>query len=84
MDTISFPILLLFYVFVVSKAKIATQSVLITLTLNEAIPEKILGFLFYPLEIPDKTSLHPYKLYIIVLHHSETLRPKTKTRGNST
>ena len=54
-----FTILLLFYVLDVGKAKIATQSVLIRLTLNGAILEKFLGFLFYPLEIPDKTRLHP-------------------------
>ena len=51
--------LLLFYVFDVGKAKIATQSVLIILTLNWAIRKNFLGFLFYPLEIPDKTRLHP-------------------------
>ena len=54
-----FSILLLFYVFEGGKAKIATQSVLIILTLNGAIPEKFLGFLFYPLEIRNKTRLHP-------------------------
>ena len=54
-----FSILLLFYVFDVGKAKIATQSVLIILTLNGAIPKKFLGSLFYPLEISDKTRLDP-------------------------
>ena len=54
-----FTMLLLFYVFDVGKTKIATQSVLIMLTLNWAIPKNFLGFLFYPLEIPDKTRLHP-------------------------
>ena len=34
------------------------------------------GFLLYiPLEIPDRTKLHPQKLHKIVLHPSEILRP---------
>ena len=44
-----FTILLLFYVFEVGKAKSATQSVLMILTLNEwAIPEKFSRFYFTP------------------------------------
>ena len=44
---------------------------------------EFLGFLLYiPLEIPDRTKLHPQKLHKIVLHSSEILRPETtKTPG---
>ena len=41
-------LLLLFYVFEVATAKSATQSVLMILTLNWAIPEKFSSFLLYP------------------------------------
>ena len=71
--------ILLFYVFEVGKAKSATQSVLMILTLNG-----LFQFFPLPLGIPGKTRLHPQKLHIIVLHPSEILRPKTKTPGNST
>ena len=74
-----FTILLLFYVFEVGKAKSATQSVLMILTLNG-----LFQFFPLPLGIPGKTRLHPQKLHIIVLHPSEFLRPKTTTYGNST
>ena len=47
------------------------------------IPEKFLGLILYPLEIPDKTRLHPQRLHITVLHPSEILSPQTKTPGNS-
>ena len=43
----------------------------------------IFRFFTLPLEIQDKTRLHPYKLHKIVLHLSEILRSKTKTIGNS-
>ena len=46
-----FTILLLFYVFEVGKAKIATQSVLMILTLNE-LPETFLKIYTLPLKIP--------------------------------
>ena len=36
-------------------------------------PLKFLGFLLLPLEITDKTRLHPYKLHKIVLCPSEIL-----------
>ena len=43
-----FTILLLFYVFEVGKAKSATQSVLMILTLNGLFQKKFLSFLIYP------------------------------------
>ena len=49
--------------------------------------EKTPGFCRFftlPLEIPDRTRLHPCKLHKIVLHPSEILRPKMKAPGNST
>ena len=49
-----FTILLLFYVFEVGKAKSATQSVLMILTLNG-----LFQFFPLPLGIPGKTRLHP-------------------------
>ena len=39
---------------------------------------------FLPLEIPDKTKLHPWKIHKIVLHAFEIPRPETKTPGTST
>ena len=39
---------------------------------------------FLPLEIPDKTKLHPWKIHKIVLHVFEIPRPETKTPGTST
>ena len=45
---------------------------------------RILRFLTLPLEIPDKTKLHPSKLRKIVLHPSQVLRPTTKTPENFT
>ena len=53
-----FTILLLFYVFEVGKAKIATQSVLMILTLN-GLFLKMFRFFTLPLGIPDKTRRHP-------------------------
>ena len=79
-----FTILLLFYVFEVGKTKNATQSILIILTLNGLFQKKKIKFFTLALEIPDKTRLHPQKLHIIVLHPSETLRPKAKSPGNFT
>ena len=38
---------------------------------------------FLPLEIPDKTKLHPWKIHKIVLHGFEIPRPETKTPGTS-
>ena len=64
-----FTMLLLFYVFEVSKTKSTTQSVLMILTLNGLFQKKFQVFTL-PLEIPDKTRLHPQKLHIIVLHPS--------------
>ena len=43
---------------------------------------EFLGLL--PLEIPDKTKLHPWTLQKIVLHLLEMLMPETKTSGNFT
>ena len=76
--------LLLFYVFEVGKAKSATQSVLIILTLN-GLFQKIFRFFTLPLGNSRQNKAYPYKkLHIIVLHPSEILSPKTKTPGNST
>ena len=41
---------------------------------------EFLGLL--PLEILDKTKLHPWTLQKIVLHLLEMLMPETKTSGN--
>ena len=43
---------------------------------------EFLGLL--PLEIPDKTKVHPWTLQKIVLHLLEMLMPETKTSGNFT
>ena len=52
-----FTILPLFFVFEVGKAKTATQSVLMILTLN-GLFQKFFRSFTLPLEIPDKTRLH--------------------------
>ena len=39
----------------------------------------IFRFVNLPLEIPEKTSLHPWKFYKIVRYHLEIPRSKTKT-----
>ena len=39
---------------------------------------EIFRFVNLPLEIPDKTNLHPWKFQKIVLHPLEFPRPKTK------
>ena len=44
----------------------------------------IFRFPTLPLEIPDKTKLHPWKLRKILIHPLEILRPETKAPGNST
>ena len=49
----------------------------------ENLPEIFHIFTLF-LEIPDKTKLNPWKFQKIVLDPLETLRPKTKTPGNST
>ena len=41
-------------------------------------------YLLYPLEIPDKSKLHPWTLWKPALHPLEIPRPKTKTPGDST
>ena len=41
--------------------------------------EKVVGFVLYPLEIPDKTNLDPQKLHKFVTHQRKILRPKTKS-----
>ena len=41
------------------------------------------GFLTLPLKISDKTKLHHWKFFKIVLDCLEILRPKTETSGNS-
>ena len=43
----------------------------------------IFHFFTLPLEISEKTKLHPWKFHKIVLHPLEIPRPKTKTTGNS-
>ena len=47
-------------------------------------PLEFFIFLLYPLEIPDKAKLYPWKSHKIVLDPSEISRPETKTPGNST
>ena len=54
------------------------------LNLPPPLPPIIFSCFTLPLEIPDKTKLHPWKFCKIVLHHWEIPRPKTKTPGNST
>ena len=41
-------------------------------------------FVFLHLESPDKTKLHPWKFYKIVLDPLKIPRPKTKSPENST
>ena len=41
-------------------------------------------FIFLPMKIPEKTKLHPWKFYKIVLDPLKFPRPKTKSPGNST
>ena len=55
-----FTILLLFYVFQVGKAKSATQSVLIILTLN-GLFQKIFRFFTLPLGNSRQNKAHPYR-----------------------
>ena len=43
----------------------------------------IFHFFTLPLEISEKTKLHPWKFHKIVWHPLEIPRPKTKTTGNS-
>ena len=45
----------------------------------EKKPRKCFIFFTLPLEIPDKTKLHPWKFRKIVLHPLEIPRSKTKT-----
>ena len=47
-------------------------------------PPRIFHFFNLPLEIPDKTKLHPWKFYTFLLDPLELPRPKTKTPGKST
>ena len=44
----------------------------------------IFRFFTLPLEISDKTKLHLWKLYEILINPLEILRPETKAPGNST
>ena len=44
----------------------------------------IFHFFTLPLEILEKTKLHPWKFHKILLDPLEVLRPKPKTSGNST
>ena len=44
----------------------------------------IFHFFTLPLEIPDRTKLHPWKSHKIVLDPLKIPRPKTKTPVNST
>ena len=39
----------------------------------------IFWFLTLPLDIPDKTKLHPWKLHKVVIHPLEILRPEAKS-----
>ena len=78
-----FTILLLFYVFEISKAKSGTESVLMILTLN-GLFQKIFYVFYFNLGNSRQNKASPLVSHITVLHLSEILRPKTKTSGNST
>ena len=64
-----FTILLLFYVLEVGKAKSATQSVLMVLTLNGLFRKHFKVFYFIP-ENSISLTLHPFPLCLFFFHYS--------------
>ena len=78
-----FTILMLFYVFEVSKTKSATQSVLMILKLNGLFQKNIQVF-YLTLGNSRQNKAPSLVFHKIVLHSSEILRPKIKTHRNST
>ena len=70
-----FTILLLFYVFEIGKAKSATPSVLMILTLNGLFQKNFqtLGFYFTPENIISLTLPHPFPPLFVFFHYSVVL-----------